>query len=357
MFFTLQKIVNYMRQSQEMVLFASMLDVKLAVVFRTSLAFYMILPLMGILLTITAFIHGYQLIRANNQNFDRWFLFISSLLCAILASVSFYGISIAFAIGLTFAIAPWFFLSALVLALSYHLVMLVLDCYRAYESSNESSQRVHYVQASLAHAFSILLLITGIAAVSLVLLSPVSSIVGSVFAGFAVILTVLDITWRVLPTNWKQIIKGWFHLSKPDVAQDATLHLQQEQNIICEKNTYHSEPIHHRLFTHCDYRALICHMEKEEAEVYLSQRIQYKLNQLAKEPPTKKTVDKMALLKELVYVLQEPNPMSKKDLLQKYPLAFQSFWAEKGEIEQLFDAVEGFLDNYSHKPQFEYFMR
>jgi hypothetical protein len=48
---------------------------------------------------------------------------------------------------------------------------------------------------------------------------------------------------------------------------------------------------------------------------------------------------KIDFLLHLSNQLDEDTVISKSDLLKKYPLAFQSFWAEKGEVEQIFDAV------------------
>lgn len=54
----------------------------------------------------------------------------------------------------------------------------------------------------------------------------------------------------------------------------------------------------------------------------------------------------MYLLKKLLSVLEYPAELSKKDVIAIYPLVFQSFWVEKGEVEQLFDAVMVFQNNY-----------
>ncbi|MGL5742058.1 MAG: hypothetical protein ACRCXC_05670 [Legionella sp.] len=92
-----------------MALFATMIKVEWATAFSASPLYYVMLPFIGLLLTLSALINGYHLAKASNRNFDLWFLFVASVVCAALASVSLYGSAIAMALGFSFAAGPCFF--------------------------------------------------------------------------------------------------------------------------------------------------------------------------------------------------------------------------------------------------------
>ncbi|KTD10760.1 hypothetical protein Lgra_1726 [Legionella gratiana] len=336
-----QKVIAYIRETQEMALFATMADARLSAAFRTSPLFYIMLPFIGFLLTLNAMANGYQLARANNRNFDRWFFFITSMTCATLASISLYGAALSEILSFTFAAGPWFFFSSLIVGLASQLVMFGLNLHRVSESPKGSIQQAHYIQATFNNAFVLSLLTTVLGAVIFVMLFPaVAPAAGSAFAITAVVLTALDILWQVMPQNQKQKVKEWFNINKPDLEQDATASQKQHEkyaNIINDEK----EPQHHRLFTRCDYSAVIRTMKVDEAKNYLSTLIQYKLNTFGRHISLhdEKTKDKVFLLNQLLNVIEGSVEISRKDIMAMYPLAFQSFWAEKGEVEQLFDAV------------------
>ena len=81
----------------------------------------------GVLLTFLAVINGYKLAKASNKNFDKWFQFIISAACAVLASVSLYGTALSTAYDMAFLAGPWYFFSSIVLASFHQLVMLGLN--------------------------------------------------------------------------------------------------------------------------------------------------------------------------------------------------------------------------------------
>ncbi len=339
-----QKAITYIRETQEIALFATMADARLSAAFSASPLFYITLPFIGLLLTINALINGYQLAKASNRNFDQWFLFATSAVCAVLASISLYGAAISMAFSFGFAAGPWFFFSSLIVALSHQLTMFGLNLYRAFESPKESIQRMHYIQAAFNNLFAMTFLASALGAVVFVLLFPIVPAAGTVFAITAVAFTGLDILWRMTPYAGKQLIKGWFHLSKPDAIQDA----MANQEVLKLKNFTEKEPKHHRMFTCRDYSAVIRTMDTGAIKPYLLVLIQHKLNRLGQsiDPQNEKIKDKISLLKSLLNVMENPQEISKKDVLAKYPLAFQSFWTEKGEVEQIFDAVIASQDRY-----------
>ncbi|MGM9452509.1 hypothetical protein ACTAZI_04150 [Legionella bozemanae] len=336
-----QRAITYIRETQEIALFVTLADARLSAIFRTSPLFYIMLPFIGFLLTVNALINGYRLAKASNRNFDRWFLFASSAVCAVLASISLYGAAISMALGYSFAAGPWFFTSSLIGALGHQLVMFGLNLYRAFESPPNSIQRMHYIQAVLGNLFAMTLLASALGAVVFTLLFPIASAVGTLFALTAVLFTGLDILWRVAPHALKRTIKGWLHLSKPDVTQDAMAH---QEAALKFKNLKEKEPkyhTYHKIFTCCDYSAVIRTMATDTIKPYLVGLIQYKLHILGQKAglQDEKIKDKTSLLTTLLSVIENSQKISKKEILVKYPLAFQSFWSEKGDVEQIFDAV------------------
>ncbi|WP_181951438.1 hypothetical protein [Legionella sainthelensi] len=346
-----QKIIAYIRETQEMALFATMADARLSAAFRMSPLFYIMLPFIGFLLTLNAIANGYQLARANNKNVDQWFFFITSMICAALASISLYGAALSEILSFTFAAGPWFFFSSLIVGLVSQLIMLGVNLHRAAESPQGSIQHAHYIQAAFNNTFVLSLLTTVLGAVIFVMLFPtVAPVVGSAFAITAVVLTALDVLWQVMPQNKKQRIKVWFSINEPNLEQDATAN-QMHNKMHAKINNDEKEPLHHRIFTHCDYSAVIRKMEVKEAKNYLSALIQHKLEAFGKNVSMQdeKSKDKVALLKKLLYVIEHPVEISKKNIITMYPLAFQSFWAEKGEVEQLFDAVMVLHNKYQYE--------
>ena len=54
---------------------------------------------------------------------------------------------------------------------------------------------------------------------------------------------------------------------------------------------------------------------------------------------SEKNQQKEAALKHVLEALEHATPVNKEEIVKKYPRVFQSFWREKGETEQIFDAV------------------
>ncbi|EEZ95398.1 hypothetical protein [Legionella longbeachae] len=132
--------------------------------------------------------------------------------------------------------------------------------------------------------------------------------------------------------------------------QDARANQKQVEMHANIKND-EKEPQHHRMFTRCDYSAVIRKMEVNEAKNYLSALIQRKLDTFEKNVSIQdeKSKDKVVLLKKLLNIIEYPAiEISKKNIITMHPLAFQSFWAEKGDVEQLFDAVIMLQNKYQH---------
>lgn len=335
---TIQKVVAYVKQVQDIALFATMADSRWYAAFGASPLFFVMLPFIGLLMTINALVNSYHLVQALNKNIDTWFSFIASALCAGLASISLYGGAISVFMGASFATGPWFFFSSLMVALTHQSLMLGINFYRAYESLPGSSQRMHHLQAALNNLFifGLLAAITG-SVVFIMLFPAVAPAVGVVCAMAAVGFTVLDILWRALPHNFKLAIKGALHLGKPDLTQVHPLSPIPTETL---KKSHDVNPNQHRLFTRFVYSEQVNILDKEDASDYLIQIIEEKIQSYKPDAvaQNEKIAQKVSLLKCLLNSLTESTGVSRKDLLTEYPLAFQSFFVEKGEVEQIFDA-------------------
>ena len=350
----LQKAILYIKEVQDIGLFALMSDARIFMFFTGTPLYYVMLPFIGLLLTGSAIINGYYLAKSGNKNLDQWFGFIVSVICAVLASISLYGAALATAYGFTFVAGPWLFFSSVAFAAAHQIVMLGINAYRAYESITGSAQRMHYIQAALNNLFLLGLLTAIIGAVVFVMLFPIAPAVGSAFALSAVAFTSLNILWRFIPHNWKVFIKGLVFLEKPDLT--AQVELTESQSIELIKTaeiSLNDDARYHRLFTRCDFSAQIKVMDLSVAEAYLKNIIVNKIAALQDRslPATDKNNQKAALLFEVLRALTQHMPISKKHALQMYPLAFQSFWAEKGEVEQLVDAAQVFHEKYKQHYQ------
>lgn len=85
------KAITYIRETQEVALFSTMADTRWYSAFGGSPLFFIMLPFIGILLTLNALMNAYKLIQASNKNLDKWFNLIISATCAFLRVSPFTG--------------------------------------------------------------------------------------------------------------------------------------------------------------------------------------------------------------------------------------------------------------------------
>jgi hypothetical protein len=343
---TFQKLVTYIKEIQEVALFTTMFNAQWYFAFVAFPLFYIMMPFIGFLLAINAFINAYFLIKANNQNLNQWFNFITSLICAVLSNVSFFGAAVSVLLGITFNIGPWFFFSSLMVASIHQITMLMINFRRVYESLAGSDQRMHYIQAALNNLLMLTLFSAASGAVFFTLFFPtLVPLVGACFAICTVFLMGVNILWRMMPYNWRLGIKRFLNLGKHELNHAC----KSEENIKSfpdkkeEKN-----PNHHRFFTRMDYSAKIKNMDVEAAKDYLIQIIFSKIASY-KSNEAQKIQDKIAVLNEALDALKFGPKLAKRSLLKEYPLAFQSFWPEKGDVEQIIDAALTIQVNSQHK--------
>lgn len=340
-----KKSVATIKDFHDLALFSIMSDEDLFFIFNGSPLYFAMLPMIGLLSTVMVLVNGFELSKANNKNFDRWFAFIVSALCATLASISLYGAVIASYYELSFAMGPWFFLASVSVAFAHQLTLLGLNCYRAYESLSNSAQRMHYLQAAFNNLYHLGIITAVAGALTFVMITPIAPALGSACALVAAGMTVVNLLWKALPAVWRDNIKAHFDLDKPQF--DKKMVYVFPPNLSADKKlSTEVEPQHSRMFTKRDLVAEIEDKSLEEGRAALQQFIQEKIRRYDSYPlpHSEKNSQKKALLIELSSFLESDCSFSRKALLKSYPLAFQSFWVETGEVEAIVDAAR-FLKN------------
>lgn len=340
----IQKAVRYTKQVQDVGLFGTMVKSRWFLAFAGSPLYYVMLPLIGILMTVLAIMDGYNLAKDPNRNFDKWFGFIVSVISAACASVSLYGAVIATYLGVSFVAGPWIFFSSLIVASVHQLVMLGIHLFRAYNLPNNSPQHRHNIEAAINNILVISLLVAALGAVTLVMLFPIAPVIASVFASAVVVLTVLDVVWQIAPENWRLLVKE-FILGKPELVLQTISHGPLKYDIKLEVEPMDVHKLiaanHTSFFSTTDYGATISTLAIGKDEQFLQEVIGAKLKVLAESPnaASTKNTQKAGFLNDLLTHVKHQQTISKPDLLKKYPLALQDFWADKGDVEQILDAA------------------
>lgn len=343
----LKKAVAYIKEIQDVGLFMTMSNSRWYASFSGSPLFYVMFPFIGVLFTVSAIINGYQFSKAHNKNFDKLFDLTITALCAVLASISLLGAVIAASAGTVFIAGPWLFLASASLALVSQLFMAALQGYRAYEANRNSAQRMHYIQAALNHLFTSILLTAVIGCITFIMLTAAAPLFGTACAAVATALSASSIIWRILPTNLKTTIKSGIGLAKPTPAEELAAQRNQSQ-ISTSMEQEQLLPVlnYPRFFSHNDYTATINEYSFQEGRQYLLELIAGKLEKLSDLDKSDHIVQKIQSLNQLSFSLNNNLCISKSKSLTDYPLAFQSFWMDKGEIEHIVDAAVTLQQKY-----------
>lgn len=342
-----KKSIATIKDFHDMALLAVMSDEDILFIFNGSPLYFAMLPMIGLLLTVMALVNGFELAKAGNKNVDRWLGFLVSALCATLASISLYGSAIATYYELSFALGPWFFLASVAVAFTHQLTVLGLNCYRAYEASSKSAQRMHYMQAAINNVYHLGTITAVAGALTFIMLTPIAPALGSACALTAVGMTAAHLLWKILPATWRDSIKSLLGFGKPKVVDnDAPKTLS---NLIMDKTlTVDAEPQYQRLFTKRDYSAEIQNQTFEQGVSFLQKIIKEKIQiyNAYPLPHSEKNEQKKALLSTLSSSLDNDCSFFKKRLSKAYPSAFQSFWVETSEVEAIVDAACLLKDKY-----------
>lgn len=323
-----RKALLYSKDIQEVGLFATMTNSKWFVAFGGSPLYFVMLPLIGLLLTLMAIVNGYELAKASNKNFDKWFDFIISGLCATLASISLYGAVISTVLNIPFAIGPWFFLGSLVAAFVHQLTSFSLLIARAFQSPKDSSEQIHHLQKAFSSLYTLALLSAITGAVLFVMLTPIAGTLGASCAIAATALTAINILWRLTPPDWKLKFKRVLGLEK-DVVLNHPKEKPQLKSVPLIEEIEEDHIVHHRLF-----QSLNFNISKDD----LIRLINLKLPLLAKSG-NEKNLQKIKVLTAVRSALTEGGGINKMTLFKENPLVFQSFWNETGEVERIVNAA------------------
>ncbi len=349
-----KKGLLYLKEIQDLMLFGAMSNSRLNAAFLASPYYYVVLPMMGGLLSIFALFDAYDLVKASNRNLDKWLQFLVSAFCALLANVSIYGVLIAAFYGVTFAAAPWLFLSSVLIGTCYQLTMVGIDVFRAFMSPTRSSLQMHFVQSALNHIFLTLLMMAITGCVAFVMLSPIAPILGTAFAVVTVSMVGASLLWRVLLPSWKEEIKRFLNISKPVIGEIIKPQDSKVESTPLEK---HDDPTNYTsFFAQRDYAEDICTKDFNTASSYILRLIETKINRYDPESPnhSDKIKDKIAVLGYVAASIQNSKSFTKNDLIKSHPQAFQSFWLQTGEVEAIVDAALILMkhDNFkeSHSP-------
>lgn len=341
------KVVLYIKDAQEFALFTAMTSSRVFQLFTASPLFYMLFPFLGLLHATIAIVHGIDLYNAPNKNVQMWLNFLFSLASATFSNIWFYGALVAQLVGTTFVAGPWFFLLSIGISASYQLIMLGVNAYRAFVSLSGSTQRMHHIQAAFNnfHQFTILGAAAG--AVFTILLVPAIPYIGAICASFVLLSLAVTTIWRMAPNSFKTSFKDWLGFEKPKLSESlAPKELQKEVENDLTQNYHYSA-----LFTPPDYSEKIKALDLDAGRQYLIRLIDHKLLYSWGHDyrDDAKTQHKKFVLESVLTAIGTNGAINKHDLLTGHELAFQSFWHEKGDVEQLVDAAVVWLDMYKNK--------
>lgn len=281
---------------------------------------------LGIVTIVLACMQCYFFYQAVNKNFEAWSNTLSAVVGTGLTSVATFGEMFATALGLSFAAGIWIFLAGLMVSMVNQLIELGINLHRSLEAPKGSSQRKHYQQAAIQHAFNAMHIALTITSLACLMLLPVNPVLVTGFCLAVVSFGVLNVAWRMGPKGAKEQLKQGVGLTKP-------IH----EPSFAFKKPHHSNP----LFTATDFISPIKTLSLEDQKTHLQLKIADKSSQLRMNTSLSlKQENKIKVLELLSNALEDPIKLDSKSVIAKHYIgAFQSFWREKSDVEQLYDAV------------------
>jgi hypothetical protein len=316
--------------------------------FNASAFHFILMPIMGLTFLINMAIDWYQLKKAANKNYLLWLSVFASTLSALAANTAIWGTLTADILGTSFAAGPWFFIVALSIGLAMNSLMFALNLYQAFKAPKGSGERVAYLQSAVNSVFNMLILGAIMATVSVALISPAGPLITMAIALTAVALTLANLSWRLMPHDWKLAIKGVFGFAKPD--NDLTSELTVKPTV---KLTETIKPkVVSSLFSQgyrsLDVKKFLASDDLENALNYLKDTIALKSITLSTTNDSK-SIHKRAILSKMQQYLEAPQENylpSKSEVLIAHSKAFQSRLRTKGDIEDIYDAVNLYKSHF-----------
>jgi uncharacterized membrane protein YidH (DUF202 family) len=341
-----KNLTHIIKEGFESVLFTLFANKPWFLKFDMHPAHFAFMPVIGLTFVINAIIDWYNFKKAANKNFEVTIVAIASTLSAIGAVTAISGTLTSQLLGTSFALGPWFFIGALSVGALTNILFLGLNAYRAYNSPENSKQRMHYLQAMASNVISLALITAITASVALVMILPGGPLITAAFATIAVGLTLASLTWRLMPNQWKQGIKHYFGFGKPtedaiDIATPSNTVQKKITNNIVEFTTSPLFSQGHRVN---DVKHLFSEQGCEASKTYLLNTIEQKLRTFHQKSDIK-SVSKTALLHHLKNALSKGEQLqAKTKVVKEYPSVFQSALRTTGDIEDIYDAVRLHID-------------
>lgn len=284
---------------------------------------------LGLVSIVLAGFQCYFFYQAVNKNFEAWLNTLSAVIGTGLTSIASYGELIAASLGIGFAAGIWIFLAGLTVNWLNQMLDLGINLYRAFEAKG-SAQRQHYLQAAIQHGFNATYLALTITALVCTFLLAVNPVIVTGFCLGVVGFGLLNIAWRIGSNAVKEQLKQGIGLSK----------VEQTVQPQAGNELTHSPRIK-TLLSSRDFIAELKSLPVKDRQAVLELKIDEKLASLRKNPNSRpKIANKISVLGLLRNNIGASKEMIAKTVLaNQYPGAFQSFWREKSDVEQLYDAL------------------
>jgi hypothetical protein len=241
----------------------------------------------------------------------------------------------------------------------YHIGGFLADCYKAFMAPSNSNERKAYLQAAFKHVVNFAISL-GILALLTVSLSP-PGLIG--VAAATIGLCTCSMGWSLIPNKWRQGIKRFFGLEKTthplEITSSKTLANAKQHDVSIAELTadIQKEKSHYGNFFKRAYRrdVVIHYMTENKVEAtkdYLHRQIDGFKAKYANAFPDnhlpQKQQAKINALNEAEALIDQKAPVSKdaiSDIIAKYPLSAQSFFADVGDASDILEAIDCFLIN------------
>lgn len=316
-----------------------------------------LMPLIALSLAGLTLLDMYELAQASNKNVDRWLGVTIATICTFLASVSIGSLVLGKLLGVTFAAGPWIFLSSVALFGINMVVHLGLTLVRLLESPHNSPQQMHFLQRAFSQLNALVTAGFVVACVLGIILFPVAAPLAAIFAIGCTAMTILNIAWRFMPSDYREGIKLVFGIEKSEV-EVVTLSREEIRNGSypysngenVRETSYRSGPVFYaRLFTAPDYVAQLKSLAPCEQIAFFEKQINQYAERLEQSPSSGTSIDSK---KALSLCLQKNiQRMKEKEALLPIPMSrfhsvYQSFWRES-EMAELKKAYDYLVRDYT----------
>ncbi len=346
-----------MKEFPEVVFYGAMARQSWFIWMGASPLLLILMPMIAVSLGGMAALDIYLLIRSPNKNLDRWLGAVIASVCTLLASISISSLVLGTIFGFTFAAGPWIYLSGVLVFGASTIFNLGLTLWRLLESPPNSPQRMHFLQRLISQVNMLLTVGSVVGCVLFVLLFPVSVPLASSFAIACAAMTMINIAWRFMPEIYRESVKSWVGLEKPEYEAVDPLNIHESLLML---NASRDKAAHAknafkltggfmpRLFTAPDYLAQLKGFDAYDRIPFLktcigqySKRLHNSGNDAVRVQSKKSCVGEML---ENLSRMENGKPIQALKI-EQYKELYQSFWRES-EMEALHKAYEYLTEEY-----------